>query len=1220
MLAGSVIHDSFAVLVAYMMREGAAVAAHPHETLNILNDADAVTEMEDVARQSKRVKRPAWHLYLSFRPDELAKYATDEERCALMHRAAKMLIEELQLSDRQVLIVSHWDEKAGLDPGDRPYEVHIALNRASFEGKVVESSCDFARVETAAAKVAKNLQLLQVPGRFNHIQADPTNPLIAVRRENPYPTSKAAKSVQDRTGELTISQEILGNGAHFEALKQARRAGNWQVFITALNAQDLGLAYGEGRENQQGKPISPGLVLFDLANPSRRQKISSLDSPSLKWGMGSLVSELGQIPAHLIAERHSGATLAKEPLKPRNIDRNPVEKPRGDSELHTRFLRKRDEMEALSAQAKQEFRAASTKAWQRRKASQIKLSKSRYGQKKWARGQRFNHLPITVVVALVASAFHLGWQSRIEQRYLKEKELAYANFINARQPPLKWSDFKRAEAVHIARTATERAAEAKRIEEENEHQQQTNEEKAKQRRASEHEIIRALYARFDREYGVALKRFVTVANSPCVIPRGADATGKARNWFIQWLTIRIHQLRPDLVTSADVVKRSVAVGDSGYSVRVDGSFAQNFRKQRALAYYNDVTNSIAGYAGPLRAVIGKIEDQVDIEIASISAAQVVRMVEPVTSIFPDSVNIESRLFAGLYAWLITQPDCTEKTYYGQRLVQKLGTFAEDIKRICLSKEKSSPELAILKSWAPRPVEFDGRLHTRMLDAYLTGEAYHPARPDLSKGGWPRRIAELIGVPFPSTRDKMNAPEALIRPKVESSAENPRKNPSNRPDVEAKTNQTLASSSQNLIPTELHPAPVAVPVFVAVAVQKPDTMDVPAVAIALEHKRENQTSAAPAQLRDHAVAPLFNLAAIRRARAEHKAQLRLEPDRFLKFWDRQQRLQRALFARFDHDYGPDMQRYVADSNAPKPVPARMDGVPPRRKWFVAWANERFKALKMQLGQNLALAQSKTSEQEKDWADRVRARKLRLKGSGAAKARLHRSIDWMSGYFDRQYRDKMLNSLHDKNSPPVGIKRSDMTGRRKVWLSKWYENLLDRETQRLQSASTQTAESADRVIPNAPPEMQQPVAADLIILWVERTKHAIIEAEASREADLQSNEFPYDIPQNQRQRAGFIAWLLHLKQVKDADFYLSQIKGFLGEINGHRNANMLLQAGVDSPVGIELRRWAPCPLKHDNTLNKAMLNAFLKGADYVPAVPTPPGGQAADRDMVIVPGRK
>lgn len=109
--------------------------------------------MRMTAAKSVRVRRPVYHLVISWTP---AEKPTPE----IMLQVADATCRELGLANHQRLYVAHRDTR-------HPH-VHIVVNRIHPEtGTAWSASHDYRRIELSLARQAQQLGMIVVPGRHN---------------------------------------------------------------------------------------------------------------------------------------------------------------------------------------------------------------------------------------------------------------------------------------------------------------------------------------------------------------------------------------------------------------------------------------------------------------------------------------------------------------------------------------------------------------------------------------------------------------------------------------------------------------------------------------------------------------------------------------------------------------------------------------------------------------------------------------------------------------------------------------------------------------------------------------------------------------------------------------------------------------------------------------------------------------------------------------------
>lgn len=272
--------DDFAGLLRYLTAARKDLTPDHIETRHIVNPDLAAQEMAAVAAAAthrNRVQRPVAHIIIGWRKDENPTLIQQK-------KAARRILEKLDLQSHQAAIVVHPEAKLGLRPGPdgRAYETHIGINRVAFDGTVAKLDWDFARLEVACSEVAKEMGFLQVAGRHNGVGDLPVPGL-----------GNAISSITAQTGKPTLADELRQDHATMDRLRQARREG-WAALLAAF--EDSGIVIRPGRHRRRTE-LHRGLVMVDRDDPERRIKISSLNSPGESWSSIALEKELGAMPA-----------------------------------------------------------------------------------------------------------------------------------------------------------------------------------------------------------------------------------------------------------------------------------------------------------------------------------------------------------------------------------------------------------------------------------------------------------------------------------------------------------------------------------------------------------------------------------------------------------------------------------------------------------------------------------------------------------------------------------------------------------------------------------------------------------------------------------------------------------------------------------------------------------------------------------------------------------
>lgn len=276
----------FAGLVSYVMGADKGVKPGEFRARNIFNVERAAEEMELVASRNGRARNPVCHIIVSWAGME---DVTIPKQLA----AGDKLLAALGLVGHQALIVPHQEPKQGVVPGPdgRHFEMHIVVNRVNAAGRVNRLSHSYRTAEVAAARISRELGFAVVPGRFNGegIQKPGIGATIG--------------SIQGETGRPTIANDILDDPVRLEKLRHARKEG-WAFLLREFAAQGIVISAppvaSKASKGRAKRGLQRGLVMIDVADPSRRIKLSALDSPYEKWGETALVRELGLVPAAML--------------------------------------------------------------------------------------------------------------------------------------------------------------------------------------------------------------------------------------------------------------------------------------------------------------------------------------------------------------------------------------------------------------------------------------------------------------------------------------------------------------------------------------------------------------------------------------------------------------------------------------------------------------------------------------------------------------------------------------------------------------------------------------------------------------------------------------------------------------------------------------------------------------------------------------------------------
>lgn len=274
----------FRGLQLYLLSELKGVAPEDVEARCLVSVDTAAREMQLAASRSKRTQRAVYHVILAWAEEERP---SRDQQFAIGHE----LLERIGLADHQALLVRHPELEAGTG---HHHELHLMVNRVGPGGRAAAMRNDYALVERTVADIAAAHAMRVVPGRYNgqagFVQG----------------SSEQARSVASATGRLSPAMALRANPSAMAELTLARAQG-WTALIEAFARHRLVLEESN-RETRAGQ--SAGLVLVDIHNAERREKISALDTPDLKWGLPTLEREIGEFPKELASTIGSMAAEA----------------------------------------------------------------------------------------------------------------------------------------------------------------------------------------------------------------------------------------------------------------------------------------------------------------------------------------------------------------------------------------------------------------------------------------------------------------------------------------------------------------------------------------------------------------------------------------------------------------------------------------------------------------------------------------------------------------------------------------------------------------------------------------------------------------------------------------------------------------------------------------------------------------------------------------------
>lgn len=437
-VAQMLMSTGFAGLIGYVMGPLKGIEAGDFRAINIVNAAQTANEMELVSSLNSRARNPVGHLILTWHRDE----AVDRPK---QFQAGDMVLRALGLTNHQALMVVHSEPKDGLVPGPdgRHFEMHIVINRVGLDGKVNRLSHGFARAEIAAKEISEALGFRVVPGRFNGVKID-----------KPGIGGKIGR-VQGETGEPTLADNIRDDPELFDGLRRARKSG-WEALLDAFARN--GIAIEAGRQRPPRKATTPaeepkklrrGLIMVDVADRRRRIKLSSLDTPTEKWGETALATELqGDLSSEMLKLQNAEALRHGDAIRKRRAE---AQKPvGGHSALFMRFQAEREAAKSKNADDTKARKAARSVIYEGAKAEVLRLLKI-------ARLRRILLRGFFGKRSLAGQMLNAILDSRIDHRIAvvrqaRDAELQQLAATSTRQPFPRWADWRRR---HAARFGTE---------------------------------------------------------------------------------------------------------------------------------------------------------------------------------------------------------------------------------------------------------------------------------------------------------------------------------------------------------------------------------------------------------------------------------------------------------------------------------------------------------------------------------------------------------------------------------------------------------------------------------------------------------------------------------------------------------------------------------------------------------------------------------------------
>ena len=266
------------------------------ETRNLLARSvrAAAAEMADEALLAERVRRPVYHLIVSFDPDD------DVDR-PLMVAVADRVLGDFGLGEHQAVLVAH---------GDTPYaHVHLMVNRVSWRtGTACRTAFDYRRMERALRELERELGLRETPGKHYRLEG----PARGTRSPEPPPLGAPG-------GRLTRAER-----AH--ARRALRTSRSWAELEGALVRHGMGLAERRGalHVTRPGASARAGALVRggSLAGLQRRFGVRYEAHRSEARAQGSPLRETAASP-HPLPGHRAGDPSNDPPTMNENDERTP---------------------------------------------------------------------------------------------------------------------------------------------------------------------------------------------------------------------------------------------------------------------------------------------------------------------------------------------------------------------------------------------------------------------------------------------------------------------------------------------------------------------------------------------------------------------------------------------------------------------------------------------------------------------------------------------------------------------------------------------------------------------------------------------------------------------------------------------------------------------------------------------------------------------------------
>lgn len=239
MIAVSSKGTSFRALATYLAhgrngQEQDRVAWTASRNIPTDNPELAAHIMRATAEQSQRVRKPVYHLAISFDP-------TDKVDRAMMERIADRVLKKLELQEHQAVIVAHKDQ-------EHPH-MHLLVNRVHpTKGVAWDLSHDFKLIQEELRIIEPEFGLREVPGRLA---------LVPDRVTPDRSELTPGEFRQKERGEELFIERVRNHAPKF------RQATSWQQLEASLSEHGL-------RVERKGQ----GLVVTDGINTIKASRIA----------------------------------------------------------------------------------------------------------------------------------------------------------------------------------------------------------------------------------------------------------------------------------------------------------------------------------------------------------------------------------------------------------------------------------------------------------------------------------------------------------------------------------------------------------------------------------------------------------------------------------------------------------------------------------------------------------------------------------------------------------------------------------------------------------------------------------------------------------------------------------------------------------------------------------------------------------------------------------